>query len=95
MATEQSAVKRIAVREAVLFLSLLLFGALLLPVAVYFVGNVVFGAYGGSGFGQFYSTLAGQLVAFRWPAWFLVLSPYLAIQTLRLTWLSWRAAAAM
>ncbi|MDJ0699844.1 MAG: hypothetical protein QNJ07_08315 [Woeseiaceae bacterium] len=87
--------KRVAIREAVVFLSLLLFGVLLLPLAVYFVGQAVFGAYGGSGYGEFFSSLAAKLISFEWVAWFLVLSPYLAIQTVRLTWRGWRASATL
>ncbi len=85
--------KRVAIREAVVFLSLLLFGVLLLPMAVYFVGQTVFGAYGGSGYGEFFGSLATKLISLEWVAWFLVLSPYLAIQTVRLTWRGWRSSA--
>lgn len=95
MAVEHSPMQRKLIREAVIFLSLLLFGVLLLPVAVYVVGQSVFGAYAGDGYGEFFAALAGKLVAFEWVAWFLILSPYLAIQTLRITAFGWRASASM
>ena len=95
MSTEPSPIRKTFVREGVVFLSLLLFGVLLLPVAVYLIGQTVFGAYGGDGYGEFFATLAGKLVAFEWAAWFLVLSPYLAIQAFRITVFGWRASATM
>ena len=87
--------KRTSIREAILLGSCLLFGLLLLPVAVFFVGQTVFGAYGGDGYGEFFTTLMGKILAFDLSAWFLVLSPYLALQTLRLALFGWRKTAAM
>ena len=95
MPAKQTLLKHAAVREAVIFLSLLLFGVLLLPVAVYFVGQTVFGNYAGGGYGDFFSSLAGKLLGFEWAAWFLVLSPWLAVMTLRLMASGWRRTAAM
>ena len=95
MAAETSPVRKKLVTEATVFLSLLLIGVLLLPVAVYFVGQSVFGAYAGDGYGEFFTALARKLLAFEWVAWFLVLSPYLAVQTLRVTALGWRKSATM
>ena len=74
-----------AKRELLVFAGCLLFGVLLLPVAIYLVGAQVFGDYGGDGFGGFYGgifrgVLTGDLVT-----WFLVLSPYLVWQSLRWT----------
>lgn len=87
--------KRTSIREAILFVSCLLFGLLLLPIAVYFVGQAVFGAYGGDGYGQFFASLAGKIIAFDFAAWFLVLSPYLALQTIRLAVFGWRKSATL
>ena len=79
-------------REAVLFAGLLIAGAVLLPAAVFLVGKSVFGAYGGDGLADFYATVNGKLAAADWVAWFLVLSPYLAVQCLRLMAKLWRIA---
>ena len=68
---------------------------MLLPVAVYFVGQAVFGAYGGSGYGDFIGSIARKLLDGDLVAWFLVLSPYLAVQAVRLTLAGWRAAGKM
>ncbi len=72
-------------RESLLALGFLLFGVLLLPVAVYFVGHAVFGEYPG-GLGSFYKDSLGRLAELQPASWFLALSPYLVWQSLRLTW---------
>jgi hypothetical protein len=61
-----------------------------LPVAVFFVGDQVFGEYGGHGFSDFFGTISGKIRAGDRVAWFLVLSPYLAWQTIRMAALFWR-----
>ncbi|MCH7830406.1 MAG: hypothetical protein IIB75_07565 [Proteobacteria bacterium] len=74
-------------------LSILLFvGIVLMPIAIYAVGRDVFGTYGNLGFGSFYNVLSGKIRDGDLVAWFLVLSPYLAWQCLRLTAFAWRAA---
>jgi len=80
-------------REALLLLMLVAAGALLLPVAVWFVGQAVFGAYADGGFGSFYAALFARFAAGERSAWFLVLSPYLGVQTLRAMLLAWRLTA--
>lgn len=82
--------QRIARRELALFLILLLLGLVLLPLGVFFVGDLVFGDYGPAGFSGFFNTLSGKIRDGDWVAWFLVLSPYLAWQTVRLTAFFWR-----
>ncbi|MDA0705612.1 MAG: hypothetical protein O2907_02970 [Proteobacteria bacterium] len=77
-------------REVALFLSLLLVGLVLLPITIYVVGGAVFGAYGGQGFGDFFGIVSGRFRNGDAIAWFLVLSPYLVWQILRLTALAWR-----
>lgn len=72
---------------------MLFFGIVLLPVAIWFVGDVVFGSYGGNGYGDFFNRLGGKLRAGNWAAWFLVLSPWLTLQVVRLALLAWRYAA--
>jgi hypothetical protein len=88
----QASVRKMITREAALLLGLLLVGLLLLPVAVYLVGQAIFGDYGGGSFGHFFSELSGRIRAADPAAWFLVLSPYLGLQTLRLVAVAWRAA---
>ena len=78
------------VKEAALFFGLLFLGMVLLPAAIFYVGQSVFGEYAGGGYGGFFGDLSRKLRAFDWVAWFLVLSPYLAWQCLRLTALLWR-----
>ena len=88
----QYSLRKAVTREAGLLLGLLLVGLVLLPVAVYIVGQAIFGDYGGDSYGHFYSQLGGRIRAMDPAAWFLVLSPYLGLQILRLIALGWRAA---
>ncbi|MDJ0940630.1 MAG: hypothetical protein QNJ00_12795 [Woeseiaceae bacterium] len=90
MAAKERTLKQILVREAVLFLWLLFAGLVVLPIAVWFVGDAVFGSYPGSGFGAFFGMLNAKIRAGDAVAWFLVLSPYLVISALRLMALGWR-----
>ena len=83
--------KKLALRETALFLGLLFFGFVLMPIGIYLVGREVFGDYGGHGYGEFFGTLSGKIRNGELVAWFLVLSPYLAWQTVRMTWLAWRS----
>lgn len=84
--------RKILRRESVLLAGLLFVGIVLLPVAVYLIGDAVFGAYGGYGYSDFFGALNGRLRNGDWVAWFLVLSPYLGTQCLRLSVELWRAA---
>ena len=70
-------------RELALFLGLLLLGMLILPMAIYFVGNLVFGDYGGAGFQDFYGEVHAAIRTGDGVVWFLILSPYLVCQMLR------------
>ena len=81
-----------AVREALLFLVLAIIGIALLPLAVFFVGDAVFGSYGGDGFGDFFESLLGKLGRADRFAWLLVLSPYIVVQVLRMMAMGWRLA---
>ena len=78
--------------ELGLFLGLLFFGFVLMPIAIWFIGQAIFGAYGGEGYGDFFGTLSAKIRAGDMAAWFLVLSPWIAIMLLRLTARAWRAA---
>lgn len=76
-----------------LFLSImLLIGTLILPAAIYAVGTFVFGAFEG-GYWQFFGELMGRLVGVNGWSWFLVLAPYLAIQSVRLAFYAARRQA--
>ncbi len=92
MSHRQNSVRETIAREVGLFLGLLLVGLVLLPGAVYVVGQAIFGDYGGGSYGHFFSELSGRIRAADPAAWFLALSPYLGWQTLRLIVLGWRAA---
>lgn len=81
------------IREIVWLVTLLLIGVLVLPIAIWFVGDVVFGDYEGGGYMDFFGALVGRLANGDGGTWFLVLSPYLAISALRLTAVGWRLAA--
>jgi hypothetical protein len=79
-----------AIKEIALFTGLLFVGLVILPVLIYSVGQSVFGAYGGVGYTDFFGTLGGKIRQGDIVAWFLILSPYLGWQCLRLTMLAWR-----
>lgn len=79
-------------KEAALFVGLLFFGFVLMPIGIWFVGQAVFGAYGGAGYADFFGTLSAKIRTGDWVAWFLVLSPWLAWQCARLMMFGWRAA---
>jgi len=81
-----------AKREAILFSLLLLAGLAVLPGAVYYIGNAVFGEFGGNGLGGFYGMIFGQLAVGEASIWFLVLSPYLVWQLCRFTIKAFRLA---
>ena len=79
-------------REIILFVALASIGIALLPLAIFFVGDAVFGSYGGDGFGDFYESLLGKLGRADRFAWLLVLSPYIIVQLIRIMALGWRLA---
>jgi hypothetical protein len=84
--------KRMARKEFFLFVGLLFFGLVIAPIALYLLGERVFGQYGGHGYGDFFGTLSARIRAGDSIAWFFVLSPYLVWQTLRLTAYAFRLA---
>ena len=85
-------VGKILKKEAALLFGLLFFGLAILPVAIWFVGKAVFGVYGGSGYSEFFGELSGKIREGDLVAWFLVLSPWLVWQCVRLMALGWRTA---
>jgi hypothetical protein len=82
-------------KEAAVFLVLLLIGLVLLPICIWVVGNAVFGAYEGAGYSDFFGTLSGKIRSGNPVAWFLVLSPWIVWQCLRLIAFGWRSAGEM
>lgn len=95
MSETSSPLPRTIRKEAAVFAAFLFCGMVLLPILVWFVGKVVFGAYGGAGFAEFYGILSGKVRSFDLAAWFLVLSPWLGWQVIRLALRGWRAAGKM
>ena len=68
----------------------LFLGLVVMPIVIYFVGETVFGSYDGLGYGDFFGTLSAKVRNGDYVAWFLVLSPYLGWQILRLLAFAWR-----
>lgn len=95
MPTTPSPLRRKITRESALFVGLLFTGFVLLPIAVWMVGDTLFGEYGGAGYGDFFGTLSAKIRSGDAVAWFLVLSPYLAISVMRLMAWAWRLSAKM
>lgn len=66
-------------RRSLLFLAIgsLLFGFLILPAAIFLVGALVLGPYGGGahGLGSFYADLLKNLVSGEPHTWFIALGP--------------------
>ena len=90
MSNAQRSTIRIIRKESFLLAGFVFLGLIVLPIAVYLVGQAIFGDYGGRGFGQFYMDLSSRLRSGDKAALFLVFSPYLGWQTLRLMGLGWR-----
>lgn len=85
MPVSPDSLRKTATRETAIFLGLLFLGLLILPIAVYLVGNSVFGEYGGNGFSAFYGTVHRAIRDGEPAILFLVLSPYFIWQMSRLT----------
>ena len=79
-------------KEVFLFLGLLFFGFVIMPIGVWFVGQAVFGEYGGAGYADFFGTLSAKIRAGDRVAWFLVLAPWIIWQIARLSIFGWRSA---
>lgn len=90
-----SPLRRKITRETALFFGLLFAGFVLLPIAVWMVGDALFGEYGGAGYGDFFGTLSAKIRSGDTVAWFLVLAPYLAVSVMRLMARAWRLSAKM
>ena len=80
-------------KEAILLLILFVAGIVLMPAAIYFVGQMIFGNYGGDGFGEFFGAIGKKLITADGVAWLLVASPYLILQCLRIMSYAWRRSS--
>ncbi|NIV19004.1 MAG: hypothetical protein GWN47_11640 [Woeseiaceae bacterium] len=87
-----SITRKIVTREVALLTALLFVGLVIMPVALYWLGQKLLGQFGGYGYADFYGTLTARFRNGDSATWFLVLSPYLAWQALRLTAWAWRHA---
>ncbi len=72
-------------KEITLLLISVLVGIIVLPIAIYLVGNLVFGEYGNDGYSRFFIDILAALSKGTGAIWFLILSPYIVLQILRLT----------
>lgn len=90
--TPPPGIRQLATKEIALFTGLLFLGLVIMPILIYFVGQSVFGTYVGLGYGDFFGTLAGKVRSGDIVAWFLILSPYLGWQCLRLMVFAWRVS---
>jgi len=89
----QSTPKKLAAKEFTVFVGLLFVGFVLMPLVIYWIGQNIFGNYGGNGYGDFFGTLSAKIRHGEIVAWLFVLSPYLAWQAFRLTLFAWRRAS--
>jgi hypothetical protein len=84
-ANPDSTLKSRLVSELALLSVLVFIGLAVVPLAVYLVGEAVFGEYGGGGFAAFYSDLHAQFREGNMAVWLLLLSPYVLCQLVRAT----------
>ncbi|MDH4056582.1 MAG: hypothetical protein OEW73_04550 [Gammaproteobacteria bacterium] len=83
-------IRQLATKELALLTVLLFLGLAVMPLVIYNVGQAVFGTYGGLGYSDFFGTLSTKVRTGDIVAWFLILSPYLGWQCLRLMIFGWR-----
>jgi len=78
-------------REAAIAAAAIGFGLLVLPFAIYIVGQGLMGDYGADGGPMALAeSIWLDLLALRLPAWVLVLSPYVTVQLARWVRRIWR-----
>jgi len=87
----QNARIQFVLKESALLLGLVFLGFVIMPIAIYWVGQNVLGEFGGYGYSDFFGSLSAKIRSGDHVAWFFVLSPYLAWQVLRLTFFALRA----
>jgi len=85
VSADKSSLKQKALNELALALVLLFAGLVLLPLAIYLTGQSVFGEYAGAGFSDFFRRMSGEVRDGNPVVWFLILSPYLIVMLIRLT----------
>lgn len=85
MSAPKPQISSVARGEAIFLLACVFFGLFLLPAGIYTVGQMIFGDYGGTGIAEFYGRIYSGIGNGDGIIWFLVLSPYIGLQTLRLT----------
>jgi hypothetical protein len=88
--TSPTSVRQRATKEVALLTGLLFLGIVVVPIVIYQVGQIVFGSYAGQGFSDFFGTMSSKIRSGNLVAWFLVLSPYIGLQCLRLAAYCWR-----
>jgi uncharacterized membrane protein HdeD (DUF308 family) len=80
-------------KELTIAALLLGFGFLVLPIAIYWVGQQVIGEYApDAGVLDLAEAIWSDLLQLRPSAWTLVLAPYLMVQLVRLAWFTLRRA---
>lgn len=82
---QSTEVKNRLMKETALLAILGFVGLAILPLCIWFVGQAIFGEYGNGGFSSFFGALHRELREGEPAAWFLLLSPYLTWQLVRLT----------
>ena len=88
--TKTKTLRQRVTKEIAIFVVLLFLGIVAVPIVVYQVGQTVFGTYAGAGFSDFFGTLSAKIRIGDSVAWFLIMSPYLGWQCLRLMAFGWR-----
>jgi hypothetical protein len=83
------------IRELSVLAASLLAGLFLLPLALYFASPFVLGIYGGSGYAEFSGILRQDIRTGQPGAWIMVVSPYVALQALRLSLIGWSQCGVM
>lgn len=91
--TKPSGLRQLATKEIALLAGFLFVGVVIMPILIFYVGQSVFGSYGGVGYVDFFGTLSAKVRSGDLVAWFLIFSPYLGWQSLRLTIFAWRISA--
>lgn len=82
---ESEKTKRLVVKEITLLIVLLFVGLVILPLSVYFVGQAIFGEYGDGGLAGFFGNLHREFRSGNPVVSFLLFSPYILWQLIRLT----------
>src|SRR5690606_10724661 len=90
---DRDTLKKLLAREGALFVALVFVGFVVLPLCIYLVGSAMFGAYDDGGLVAFFGALQSELRAGEPAVAFLLFSPWLLWQLLRLTLLAFRRLA--